>query len=275
MTVYDPILDDPDDLGADLSGADLGGEEPDPEVEAAEAAVDELAILADEYGAADPRRRREMWARLDPDEQDHLRAMGIAGPVTAAVDQDFEPLEPGAPGYRSIVAQSATIVHAGLRQIRSGDLDVDETLAAEIADLAERADRFDDETPVRGKLLQHAAHLLEQAKQASLDAIPFNEDLIYKRIDHGLQADGTYLFEEQDRRGRVRHTSFTAAEIEAAEAELLASEGAGPVPNPDSVTLEEAAAWDWPTTKRFMEAHPEAWERFLQGASIRMMSGER
>lgn len=267
MSTYEPYPDD------EIEDDEIEAEAP-AEPDADEAAVNALADLADEYSAADPRRRRELWAGLDPDEQAHLQAMGIAGPVSATVDEDFEPVAPSDPGYRSIVAQSVTIVKGGLRQIHSGALDVDPELAAEIEELSERADRFTDEAPVRGKLLQQAAHLVEQAQQAAREAIPFNENDVIQRVAHGLQADGRYLTIVTDRRHRTREIWITPEELEEAEAALAEEESGKPMdlPHPNEVSLDEVASWSYSKYRAWAEKYPDEEERLLQAASLLAMS---
>lgn len=263
-TFYDDDIADDQDEDEDLEAADDQDED----------LVGDLAALADEYSAADPRERRAIWSGLDPDEQAELRRLGVTGPVAAEADDDFAPVAPGEPGYASIVTQSRSIVHAALRQLGTGDLDVDADLAAEIEDLAARADRFTDGVPVRGRLLQEAAHLVERARQAAADVIPFDEGDVIERVDHGRQHDGTYLLEERDRRGKVRRTTVTAAEVEEAEAAMGEEEGGRPLdlPHPDDVTLEEVASWDQRKYRAWAAKYPQAEERLAQAASVYMMT---
>lgn len=263
-TFYDDDIADDQDQDEDLEAA----EDQDEDL------VGDLAALADEYSAADPRERRAIWSGLDADERAALRTMGISGPVAAEPDEDFEPVAPGEAGYASIVTQSASIVHAGLRQIGTGDLDVTPELAEEVASLLERADRFTDEVPARGRLLQQASHLIEQAKRASIDSIPFNEDDIIQRESHGMQADGRYLTVETDRRHRKREIWMTPAELEEAEAAMGEEESGRPLdlPHPDDVTIEEVASWDQRKYRAWAAEYPEAEERLAQAASVYMMT---
>lgn len=228
---------------------------------------------ADAYLAAGRSERIAIWAELDDDQRADLALGGITGPVSTAVDDDFELVEADDPGFASTMRMSRAKLRQGLGYIRKGDLDATEELASQLEEYGEIAEAYPEDHPKAVQALQHGAYLVEAAIAAAKDAIPFDDSSRPRIREGGINAQGQSYTKETDHRGKVRMTIWTPEELAEAEAAYDADHGARPGhrpwgAHPEAVTVQELAGYDYATFKTFEAEHRDHVDALLAASSV-------
>lgn len=242
------------------------------EDDAEEADDFDVIDVADRYLAADRSGRIAMWAELDDEQRADLALGGITGPVSTAVDDDFEYVEPDEKSFNSTMQMGRAKLRQGLGYIRRGDLDATEELASQLEEYGEIAEAYPSDHPKAVMAVQHGAYLVESAIAAARDAVPFNPAAI-RISESGHNAQGLPYTRQVDRAGKERVTVLTHEELAEAERAYDADHGARPGHrpwgrHPEAVTIEELANYDYATFKTFEAEHRAHVDALLAASSV-------
>jgi hypothetical protein len=213
------------------------GNPPEPGIDALD--------LAGRYGSAPD--REAFWIDLSADEQNALKGIGVPGPIS--VDEEgFQPVPSDHPNYSGAVQVAEARMRAGLADIRRGALDLTAETRGRIEGLASLAEGLRD----NGEVVQRAVFLIEQARAATFEALPFGPVVATRTF---TAPDGSVRAEETDGLGRVREVaSWTREEVEEARTETQT----GPAwDDPAKVSLEDFAELSPTERIAFVKANPD------------------